>query len=249
LSLVLKFHHRAIATTDVAKATLKNEVTQKLADRPPKRDRQVVRSPQNIISKHLCSQEEHQADVTKATLKNAAPKNQIDRPPNTDPQVLESPKTIAKPFCMQEEWHSRCSAQENTKCSNHFSEVTNASADAIPARSEPISKIASPEAFHTRSNNNQKHDGSAKIKLCIVPVLQTQIISQASSGSPKSKVKGHHIQSNISTSTPIPAPSILMPARLISQFEAVPNSLPIRTLTRSIGIQVELQPISDIKLM
>jgi hypothetical protein len=248
----LKFHRRASAPAVALQATSKNAARKIVIERPSKRDRQVLQSPHTIISKQLCSQEEQPSYPVGTTSKNAAQKNKIKRPPKTDRQIVQSPKTVAKPLCMQQNQQSGCSTEEVTKCSDHcfssMSKLTNESSDLIPV--PPISQVVCTNAFHTGSNVIQKHEFSAKNKLCIVPVHQTQICSEISRGClEQPKMNEHQPQVSCGNATLIPAPSILMPARLISRFEAAPHGRQTPTQTRSIGIQVELQPIGDIKMM
>lgn len=250
-SFPLKFHHRAPVAADVANVISKNSAPKNAVKRPPKRDRQALHSPQTIISKQLCSQEEQKQDDAKLISKNSTPQNKVGHPHKSDCQVFRSPKTIAKPLCMQEELQSGGSADETSKCSDDgsssASKIKNISADSLTAPSASVSKVLSAEAFHTGSNIIQKLESSAKAKLCIVPVLKTQSGSETPRcGLELSKINGQRTPSNAAL---IPAPSILMPAQLLSQFAAAPNSRQTQAQTRSIGVQVELQPIIDIKLM
>lgn len=249
----LQYYATSSKLIHVTILTSKNSAPRSTIERPPKRERHVVQLPPTVISKEQ-EQGDQQPDIAAVTSKNAAPRSAIERPPKRGRHVLQSPKTIAKPHSILEEQHNGCPANEITNCSDQLSwsvsKISKVSADLIPAPSASISKVLTTEAFHSGSNISQKHEGPAKSKLCALPVQQS-IGSEASIGCLKeqSKIDGHHTQNIRSNASPIPVPSILLPARLISQFESVPSSHKTQLQTRSIGIQVEMQPIGDIKIM
>jgi hypothetical protein len=251
-TLISKEQERGDQQPDIATVTSKNAAPRSAIERPPKRGRHVLQSPPTLISKEQ-ERGDQQPDIATVTSKNAAPRSAIERPPKRGRHVVQSPKTIAKPHSILEERHNGCPANEITDCSDQLSwsvsKISKASADLIPAPSASISKVVSTEAFHSGSNVSQKHEGPAKSKLCALPVQQSIGSEASTSCLEQSKINGHHTQNIHSNASPIPAPSILMPARLISQFESVPSGRKTQLQTRSIGIQVEMQPIGDIKSM
>jgi hypothetical protein len=194
--------------------------------------------------------------VADATSNDVEPQKTIERPSKRNRQVSREPKPITKPFSLLEEQPREIPIQQKLE---HFDHQSSSSAkkksafiqDIIPAPASPPSlKVGSTEAFHTRSNLNRKLQDSVKPKLCTVPAVP-QKDSGISSGSAEQLHIDVHNSTQIQCSNVqlIPAPCILLPARSIPQSQLIPSGRVAASQTRSIGIQVELQPISDMKIM
>jgi hypothetical protein len=187
--------------------------------------------------------------VTEAKLNEKEQKSTIERPSKRGRQVLREQKPITKPFSLQEEHQSETVTKEKVALLCSVSENRYKVPEyIIPAPTVPLNpeKIQSPEAFHTRSKTSRKDQSSIKPKLCTVPAVQQQHSEMSGSTEQTPHVESIALtQIKSSDIQPIPAPCILMPSR--SQFTQIGRLA--SSQTRSIGIQVDLQPTSDIKIM
>lgn len=187
--------------------------------------------------------------VTEAKLNEKEQKSTIERPSKKRRQDLREQNPVTKPFSLQEEHQSETATEEKVALQCSVSENRSKVPEClIPAPTIPLNpeKIESPEAFHTRSKTTRKDQGSIKPKLCTVPAVQQQHSEMSGSTEQTPHVESlTFTQIKSSDIQPIPAPCILMPTR--SQF--TPNGRLASSQTRSIGIQVDLQPTSDIKIM
>ena len=187
--------------------------------------------------------------VTEAKLNEKEQKSTIERPSKRGRQVLREQNPVTKPFSHQEEHQSETTTDEKVALQCSVSENRSKVPEClIHAPTIPLNpeKIESSEAFHTRSKTTRKDQGSIKPKLCTVPAVQQQHSEMSGSTERTPHVESlTFTQIKNSDIQPIPAPCILMPTR--SQF--TPNGRLASSQTRSIGIQVDLQPTSDIKIM
>jgi len=204
----------------------------------------------------------------------AATKETVVRPPK---RARHPPKTTAKEEQTVPE--TPISKIRSNEPSLSASKTCKTSHDPVSAPLiSPISKVEPTEAFHSGSNVSRKNQVSqcspllqkrilsvggpvpVKTKLLTVPAekcitaetaetannfFQAQQKQSHGSCQEQTRSEYHLPRSNIEP----PAHVIPTPTRLICQFESAPIIRQAPSHSRSIGIQVELQDASDIKLM
>ena len=192
--------------------------------------------------------------VAEAISNYAEPKNTVGRASKRSRENLRDTKSGIRPYSLQEEQQRELTEKKAKQSHLEFclnEEKSKVLEDLIATPTVlPDQKVGSIGAFKTRSKLVRKDLVSVKPKLCTVPALQ-QHVSQVSVSSSEQS----HIEKNISAEIKcintqnIPAPCILMPTRLVPQSQVILCGRLAGSQTRSIGIQVDLQPISDIKIM
>ncbi len=196
------------------------------------------------------------ACVAEVIFKDIEPQKTIERPSKRSRHVSRDPKPITKPFSLLEEQPREIPTLEK---SDHFDLQSSSSGIkstimevAVPAPALPLNlKVGSTEVFQTRSNNlNRKLQNSVKPKLCTVPAVPQKDSELSSNSAEQFHIDDHNsTQINCNNVPLIPAPCILLPTRSTPQSQLTPSGRVAASQTRSIGIQVELQPTSDVKIM
>jgi hypothetical protein len=195
--------------------------------------------------------------IAKNKVINASPNKTIQRPPKRGRQILKEPKVVAISLISEDKEPCKNLTQGKIECFSNQCSLSVAKHSEIPAnlidaRNMPLlSDIESTEAFHTRSDFSQKYKASFKPRLCTVPAVQQNDFAAANCCPQQSQIESKHItHTNCSNVQPIPVPNIFsMPHRATSRSELHLTSNQALLETRTIGIQVDLQPISDMKIM
>jgi hypothetical protein len=185
-----------------------------------------------------------------------APINTIERPSKRRSQLLQQPKRISKrssslPLLNGEQAETPMNklAELAQDCSCSVSKIVKEPKNDFVQNTNKLqhSKVEPTEGMSEQFKLDQKRQTPVKPRL--YPVPADQGISEKLSNFPTAQDDSHLAESNCSTMKPIPAPRILLPIRLESRFELNSNNGPTNIQTRSIGIQVDLQPMGDMTIM
>ena len=199
--------------------------------------------------------------VAKVLSIDASPINTIQRPAKRGRQILKESKAIANSLSSEKKLPRKNVIEGKIECFSNqcylsVSEHSEMPESLVLAPNIPLlSDVESTEAFHTRSDLNQKYRASFKPKLCTVPAVQQNDFTVDNCCPQQSRIDSKDLnQKNCSNVQTIPVPNIFPTKfstlnRATQQPESHLTNRQALSQTRSIGIQVDLLPISDMKIM
>jgi hypothetical protein len=207
------------------------------------------------VAPHATTTASSPTAVAKVLSIDASPINTIQRPAKRGRQILKESKAIANSLLLEKKLLRKNVTEGKIECFSNqcylsVSEHSEMPESLVLAPNMPLlSDVESAEAFHTRSNLNPR--ASFKPKLCTVPAVQQHDFAVDNCCPQQSQIDSKDlIQKNCSNVQTIPVPSIFSTLnRVTQQPESHLTNRQALSQTRSIGIQVDLLPISDMKIM
>jgi hypothetical protein len=182
---------------------------------------------------------------------DASPINTIQRPAKRGRQILKEPKVIANSLLSEKKLPRKNVTEGKIECFSNQEHSEMPESLVLAPNMPLLSDVDSTEAFHTRSNLNPKYRASFKPKLCTVPAVQQNDFAADNCCPQQSQIDIKDLnQKNCSNVQTIPVPNIFATLnRAAQQPESHFTNRQALSQTRSIGIQVDLLPNSDMKIM